>query len=106
MSSTEHLIDTIRELKKLLRVHHDWHLQAGTVGLKDHDGSWIEIDNAAEYSDSSLYERTEKALEDAPLDWEPMPRGGVRTWWWREWVLAVRARKVIAPAVGVVAVHA
>ena len=50
----------------LLGKHHEHHLQKGTIGLPDGKGGWIEIDNAAEYSDSSLYERTVEAL--AKLD--------------------------------------
>jgi hypothetical protein len=85
----------IERLKALLREHHDWHLQSGTIGLKDYEGGWVEIDNAIEYADSTMYERTEQALLGMPVEQEPMPRGGVQTWWWRAWVLECRARKKV-----------
>ncbi len=46
----------------LLHEHHRHHLQKGLIGLPDGEGGWIEIDNAAEYSDSGLYERTVETL--------------------------------------------
>lgn len=74
-----------------LREHHNWHLQAGTIGLPDGEGGWIEIDNGAEYSDSALYERTSKLLEGAaPEELQPIPRGGMNTWWWEQAVLLRR----------------
>lgn len=72
----------IERLKALLREHHRWHLDAGTIGLEDGDGGWIAIDNAAEYSDSLMYEKTEQALAGMPADQQqPMPRGGISAWW-------------------------
>ncbi len=52
-------------LKAALREHHNWHLNAGAIGLPDDKGGWVEIDNAAEYSDSELCSRTIAALGDA-----------------------------------------
>lgn len=78
-------------LKDTLREHHNWHLQAGAIGLQDGDGGWIEIDNAAEYSDSVMYERTERLLAGAPpQELQPMPRGGINTWWWEQAILLRR----------------
>lgn len=88
-----------------LQQHHDWHLQAGTIGLQDGEGGWIAIDNGAEYSDSALYERTAKLLEGAPEELQPIPRGGMNTWWWEQAVLLRRKLRALekaqeAPAVG------
>lgn len=78
----------------LLRQHHKWHLDAGVIGLQDGEGGWIEIDNAAEYSDSLLHDNTAKALEGVPPeDAEPMPRGGISAWWWQVGVLERRKRR-------------
>lgn len=49
-------------LRKALQKQHDWHLQSGPVGLPDGEGGWIEIDNAAEYSDSAMCSETMAAL--------------------------------------------
>jgi len=87
------------ELLRTLREHHNWHLQAGTIGLQDGDGGWIEIDNGAEYSDSALYERTAKLLEGAPPEQlQPMPRGGMNTWWWEQAVLLRRKVRALEKA--------
>lgn len=87
------------ELLRTLREHHNWHLQAGTIGLQDGDGGWIEIDNAAEYTDSALYERTAKLLEGAPPEeHQPMPRGGMNTWWWEQAVLLRRKVRELTKA--------
>lgn len=84
------------QLLKLLRQHHQWHLDAGTIGLPDGEGGWIEIDDAAEYSDSLMYEQTEKALEgNSPEDAGPMPRGGISAWWWSVGVLERRKRRAL-----------
>lgn len=86
----------IRELEALLREHHQWHMQSGVIGLQDGDGGWVEIDNAAEYSDSLMYERTEKALAGMPPhEAGPMPRGGVQHWWWQVGVLERRKRRAL-----------
>lgn len=78
-------------LKESLREHHNWHLQAGTIGLQDGDDGWIEIDTAAEYSDSTMYEHTEKLLAGAPpQELQHIPRGGMNTWWWEQAVLLRR----------------
>lgn len=53
---------TIAALSGALKLHHDWHLNSGTIGLPDGDGGWIEMDNAAEYSDSEMCQRTIDAL--------------------------------------------
>lgn len=58
-------VERRRLLHAALQKHHDWHLQSGSVGLPDGEGGWIEIDNAAEYSDSALCSETMKALSDA-----------------------------------------
>ncbi len=91
-------------LLALLRQHHDWHLQSGTIGLPDGDGGWIEINNALEYGDSRMCEETQAALEGQPApDLEPMPRGGINTWWWQVAVLqrreirALKAQIAAAP---------
>lgn len=56
-----------RELEAALRAHHEWHLQSGAKLLfEENGGERIVLDNAAEYADSSLYERTEKALIHTP----------------------------------------
>lgn len=83
------------EVLKLLRDHHNWHLQSGSIGLQDGQGGWVEIDNAAEYCDSRLYDRTAKALADLPPEMVPTPRGG---WtrgsnYWEDWQLAMRRLK-------------
>lgn len=91
-------------LLALLRQHHDWHLQSGPIGLPDGDGGWIEINNALEYSDSRMCEETQAALEGQPApELEPMPRGGINTWWWQIAVLqrreirALKAQITAAP---------
>lgn len=79
---------------KCLRDHHQWHLDAGEIGLSDGEGGWVEINDAAEYCDSLLYERTQKALQGFPADDAgPMPRGGVSAWWWAQGVLERRKRR-------------
>ena len=83
----------LAEARALLRLHHDHHLTMGTIGLPDGEGGYIEIDNGGEYSDSSLYERTEAALSDTPREWEPMPRGGIQAHWWQIGILERRKRK-------------
>lgn len=86
----------LAEALKVLRDHHEWHTDAGAIGLPDGEGGWVEIDNAAEYCDSRLYERTAKALADMPPEFKPMPRGG----WtrgsnhWEDWQLAMLRLKV------------
>lgn len=83
--------ERIAALEATLREHHNWHLQSGPIGLQDGSGGWIEIDNAAEYSDSAMYERTEKLLAGAPpAELQPMPRGGMNIWWWEQ---AVKLRR-------------
>jgi hypothetical protein len=52
-------------LKDALQEQHAWHLNAGVVGMPDGNGGWVEIDNAAEYSDSPLCSQTIEALGDA-----------------------------------------
>jgi hypothetical protein len=52
----------IGALRDALRLHHEWHLNSGTIGLPDDNGGWIAMDNAAEYSDSEMCQRTEDAL--------------------------------------------
>ena len=54
--------ERIEALDKLLRRHHQHHQDYGTIGLPDGQGGWIEMDNAAEYGDSTLCEDTIKAL--------------------------------------------
>lgn len=81
-------------LRTVLREHHQWHLDCGEIGLQAHDGEWIAIDSAGEYSDSLMCQRTEKALQGLPPDEAgPMPRGGVSAWWWQVAVLERRARR-------------
>lgn len=58
---------TILALREALKRHHDWHLNSGEVGLPDGSGGWIAMDNAAEYSDSSMCEQTTAALNLKPL---------------------------------------
>lgn len=80
------------QLLKLLREHHEHHLNAGVIGLKA-DDEWIEMDNGAEYSDSALYERTAAALAGLPPDEAaPMPRGGIMAHWWQIGILERRKR--------------
>ena len=52
----------ISDLRAALTLHHNWHLQSGTIGIKADDGEWIELDNAGKYSDSALYDETAKLL--------------------------------------------
>lgn len=81
-------------LKALLKQHHDWHLQAGIIGLQDGSGGWIGIDNALEYSDSGMCERTTQALENTPPEeMVPPPRGGIGAEWWQVGILERRKRK-------------
>lgn len=54
--------ERVERLEKLLGDHHLHHLAPGSIGLPDGNGGWIEIDNAAEYADSLLCERTREAL--------------------------------------------
>lgn len=58
-------------LKEALQKQHDWHLNAGVVGLPDGNGGWVEIDNAAEYSDGPLCSQTVEALggTEAQCEW-------------------------------------
>lgn len=82
------------DARTVLRDHHQWHLDAGTIGLPDGEGGWVEMDDAAEYGDSLLYERTQKVLEGLPADDAgPMPRGGISAWWWAQGVLERRKRR-------------
>lgn len=80
------------EAVEVLRLHHKWHAESGVIGLPDGDGGWIEMDNAAEYGDSTLYRRTVGVLDHHPPAFEPTPRGG----WqrsqshWENWQLAYR----------------
>lgn len=89
-----HLLRQLRkeltEARALLKWHHDWHLTSGPIGLQDGDGGWIEIDNAAEYCDSTMYERTAAVLADVPS--EALPRGGVNSHWW---AISVKQRREI-----------
>lgn len=78
------------EARALVRLHHDWHLQSGIIGLQDGEGGWIEINNASEYSDSLMYERSQAFLENQPTEFKPMPRGGISAWWWQVAVLQRR----------------
>lgn len=59
-------IDRLRadrtKLLAVLRRHHDWHLNAGTWLVPDGDGGHIEIDNGAEYADSTMCDETLAAL--------------------------------------------
>lgn len=64
------------DLLKLLRDHHRWHVESGTMGIPDGKGGWLEIDNAAQYADSRLHERTAVALEELPVEILPTPRLG------------------------------
>lgn len=85
------------QLRKVLKEHHDWHMQAGAIGLPDGEGGWIEINNGDEYSDSAMYEHTTAALEGLPPDEAaPMPRGGVSAYWWQVAVLERRKRRALA----------
>lgn len=54
--------EAIEALIGLLNGHHQHHLQKGTIGLPDGEGGWVEIDNGAEYSDSTLCEQTDRVL--------------------------------------------
>lgn len=83
------------EAMKVLSLHHDWHNGSGVIGIPDGEGGWIEMDNAAEYGDSTLYRRTVGALANKRPEFKPMPRGG----WarsqshWENWQLAYRQMK-------------
>lgn len=72
------LINEVARLGSLLHEHHQHHLQAGTIGLPDGDGGWVEIDNGAEYADSALCEKTTAALRDQSVPPGPSdPPGGM-----------------------------
>lgn len=86
--------DEIAALRAVLREHHEHELNAGTLGLQDGEGGWIEIDNGAEYSDSAMFERTEAALAGMPPDEaQPMPRGGISAYWWQTAILLRREKR-------------
>lgn len=53
------------KLRAALMRHHQWHLNAGDMGIcKDDDGEWIVQDMAAEYSDSTMCKQTTEALQN------------------------------------------
>lgn len=84
----------VEAVLQILKDHHEWHLRVGEIGLQDGSGGWIAIDNAAEYADSSMCERTEAALAGRPPDEiGVMPRGGINAFWWKTAVLERRQRK-------------
>lgn len=84
----------VAELQRVLQVHHVHELSAGTIGLPDGAGGWIEINNGAEYSDSAMYERTVAALSGmSPDEAAPMPRGGVSVYWWQAAILLRREKR-------------
>lgn len=96
----QRLLDTAKELeeaREVLREHHEWHLEAGEMGLQAHDGEWITIDMAGEYCDCLLYQRTQKAIEGlSPDEAGATPRGGMNTWWWQAAILLRRENRKFA----------
>lgn len=55
-----------RALERSLREHHRWQCESGRIKLEVGDGEWVEIDNAAEYANSGMCERTVEALSHPP----------------------------------------
>lgn len=63
LADIPYLLARLDQFREVLAEHHKWHLASGLIGLPDGNGGWIEIDNCDAYSDSSMCDRTMKALE-------------------------------------------
>lgn len=85
----------VQAVQAALQQQHDWHLSSGTIGLKTEDGEYYDIDNAAEYADSGMYERTVAALEG---HFEVAARGGMKPDFWAISVLQRRKIKAAETA--------
>lgn len=95
MTLIERLIAERDAARAVLRDHHEWHMQSGMIGLPDGDGGWIEMDNAAEYNDSRLYERTREVIDQMPPRLPVQPRAGSGSNHWENWQLAIREIRAI-----------
>ncbi|MHB1086118.1 MAG: hypothetical protein ACYCZ0_00015 [Minisyncoccota bacterium] len=96
------LLTKLAEALKVLRDHHEWHLESGPIGLPDGNGGWIEIDNAAEYGDSRLCERTSLVLNALPVEFSPLPRLGSGSNHWENWQMAMRRLKAAEATLAIV----